>query len=128
MITQGLSHHELSLITKILDEHKAEYQVDAAGGGDDVKVRGGRGDASFYQIDIPADQFSKLPEVAQAKLANLGIFPEMEAPDFTEEAPKVKSAEDATRVRNNMKKFEKILILILAAMALSFVAKVLRNQ
>lgn len=128
MITQGLSHHELSLITKILDEHKAQYHVDAAGGADEVKVRGGRGDTSFYQIDIPGDQYNKLPAQAKSKLENLGIYPEMEAPDFSEESPQTKTPADATRVRNNMKKFEKILIVILAAMALSFVARVLKNQ
>lgn len=128
MITQGLSHHEITLITKILDEHKVEYHVDAAGGADEVKVRGGRGDTSFYQIEIPSDQFNKLPQAAQEKLFNLGIYPEMEAPDFTEEAPKEKKQVDATKVRNNMKKFEKVFIVIMVAMAAAFVAKVIREQ
>lgn len=128
MITQGLSNHEITLITKILDDHKVEYHVDAAGGADEVKVRGGRGDTSFYQIEIPSEEFSKLPVDAIHKLANLGIYPEMEAPDFSEEAPKEKKVADATKVRNNMKKFEKIFIVIMIAMVAAFVAKVIREQ
>lgn len=127
MITMGLSNHEINLITKILDEHKVQYHVDAAGGADEVKVRGGRGDTSFYQIEIDDAGFAGLPQAAQEKLANLGIYPEMEAPDFSEEAPKSEKVVDATRVRNNMKKMEKIFIVILAAMALAFVARVMKH-
>ena len=128
MITQGLSQHEINLITTVLDEHHVDYHVDAAGGADSVKVRGGRGDASFYQIEIPSDQYEKLSVTAKSKLESLGIYPEMEAPDFTAEEPKIKSIADATKVRNNMKKFEKIFILVMIAMGLSFVYKVLSNR
>ena len=128
MITQGLSQHEINLITKVLDEHHVEYHVDAAGGADAVKVRGGRGDASFYQIEIPSEQYEKLSVGAKSKLESLGIFPEMEAPDFTAEEPKVKTVADATKVRNNMKKFEKVFILVMIAMGLSFVYKVMNHR
>lgn len=124
----GLSQHEINLITKVLDEHKVQYHVDAAGGTDEVKVKGGRGDTSFYQIEIDDAGFASMPAAAQQKLANLGIYPEMEAPDFSDEAPSEKKQVDATRVRNNMKKMEKIFIVILAAMALAFVARVMRHQ
>ena len=37
MITVGLSQHEINLITKVLDEHKVEYHVDAAGGANSAQ-------------------------------------------------------------------------------------------
>ena len=128
MITQGLSEHEINLITKVLDEHHVDYHVDAAGGADSVKVRGGRGDASFYQIEIPSDQYEKLSVSAKSKLESLGIYPEMEAPDFTAEETKVKTVADVTKVRNNMKKFEKIFIVVMIGMGLAFVYKVMTNR
>ena len=69
MITVGLSQHEINLITKILDEHKVEYHVDAAGGAENVheaKVKGGRGDTSFYQIDIHDGQYDLLSASANS--------------------------------------------------------------
>ncbi len=122
MITIGLSQHEISLITQILDKHHATYHVDAAGGSaEDVKVRAGRGDTSFYQIEIPASEFEKLPQSAKNQLEALGIYPEMEVPDFSEtEVPHYKPS-DATQVRNKFKKLEKVLMLgILILMALGF--------
>ena len=130
MITQGLSQHEINLISKILDEHKVRYQVGAAGSAEEVKVRGGRGDTSFYMIEIHDGDFeSLLPQGAKIKLADLGIYPEMEAPDFSEEAPKeTKPAKDPEQVKKNLKKMEYIFIAVLMVMALAFVRKVMSEQ
>ena len=112
MITVGLSQHEINLITKILEEHKAQYHVDAVGGStENVKAKGGRGDTSFYQIEIPNSEFDKLPVSAKSKLEALGIYPELEAPDFDEIAPEKFKPSDATHVRNKFKKVERFLIL-----------------
>lgn len=129
MITVGLSQHEINLITKVLDEHKVEYHVGTAGGADDVKVRGGRGDASFYQIEIHDGQFAALPAGAKAKLEAMGIYPEMEAPDFSDDyTPSAKKALDPVKAKKAMKSFEIIFILIMVGMFASFVMKVMREQ
>jgi hypothetical protein len=123
MITIGLSQHEIKLITQILDSHSATYHVDAAGGSaDEVKVRAGRGDTSFYQIEIPASEYEKLPSPAKQKLEALGIYPEMEMPDFTETESVHYKPSDATQVRNKFKKLEKVLMLaIMILMVLGFI-------
>lgn len=128
MITLGLSQHEINLITKILDEHKVQYLVGAAGGAEEVKVRGGRGDTSFYQIEIHDGQFNALPASAKAKLESYGIYPEMEAPDFSEEPPKEKKAVDVEKNKKNMKIFERVFIVAMILMAAAFVRKVLTEQ
>jgi hypothetical protein len=130
MITQGLSQHEINLITKILDQYKVRYQVGAAGSADEVKVKGGRGDASFYMIEIhDADFESLLTEHAKMKLADLGIYPEMEAPDFAEEVQKeTKPAKDPEQVKKNLKKMEYIFIAVFILMALAFVRRVINEQ
>ncbi len=111
MITIGLSQHEINLITKILDQHKTQYHVDAAGGStENVKAKGGRGDTSFYQIEIPNDEFNKLPDTAKSKLADLGIYPELEAPDFDEVAQEHYKPSDATEVRNKFKKVQNVVM------------------
>lgn len=117
MITVGLSQHEINMITKILDEHKAEYHVDAAGGStENVKASGKRGDTSFYQIEIPHEEYMKLPVSAKAKLENLGIYPEMEEPDFSETPVENYKPSDATKVRSNFKKVERFLMLAFVVM------------
>jgi hypothetical protein len=117
MITVGLSQHEINLITKILEEHKAEYHVDAAGGSsDNVKASGKRGDTSFYQIEIPHDEYMKLPASAKSKLENLGIYPEMEEPDFSDTPAETYKPSDATKVRSNFKKVERFLMLAFVVM------------
>lgn len=116
MITVGLSQHEINLITKILDEHKVEYHVDAAGGAEGIqeaKVKGGRGDTSFYQIDIHDGQYDLLPVSAKSKLEGLGIYPEMEVPDFSEEAPKEKKMVDPVVTKNRLKVFERAFIVLM---------------
>jgi hypothetical protein len=130
MITQGLSQHEINLITKILTEYKVRYQVGAVGSADEVKVRGGRGDTSFYMIEIHDGDFeSLLPEQAKFKLADLGIYPEMEAPDFSEETPKeTKPIKDPEKIKKNMKIMEYSFIAGLILMALAFVRKVMVEQ
>jgi hypothetical protein len=128
MITVGLSQHEINLITKILDEHKVEYHVDAAGGADNVneaKVKAGRGDTSFYQIDIHDGQFNLLPPSAKSKLEGLGIFPEMEAPDFSEEEPKEKKIVDPVKSKARLKMFERIFIILMVAGIAMFVKRVM---
>lgn len=117
MITVGLSQHEINLITKILDEHKAEYHVDAAGGSaENVKASGKRGDTAFYQIEIPHDEYVKLPAHAKAKLENLGIYPEMEEPDFSETPAETYKPSDATKVRKKFKTVERYLMLAFVIM------------
>lgn len=116
MITMGLSQHEINLITKILDEHKVEYHVDAAGGSEnaqEAKVKAGRGDASFYQIDIHDGQFGLLPPNAKSKLEGLGIYPEMEAPDFSEEIPKEQKVVDPIKSQQRLKKIERAFIVMM---------------
>jgi hypothetical protein len=122
MITIGLSQHEITLITQILEKHGVSYHVDAAGGSaDEVNVRAGRGDTSFYQIEIPGAEFDKLPVSAKGQLEALGIYPEMEIPDFSETEKSNYQPSDATQVRNKFKKLEKVLMLgILILMALGF--------
>lgn len=130
MITQGLSQHEINLISKILDEYKVRYQVGAAGSADDVKVKGGRGDTSFYMIEVHDGDFETLlPQQAKMKLADLGIYPEMEAPDFSEEAPKEnKPAKDPEKIKKNMKIMEYSFIAVLVLMAIMFIRKVITEQ
>jgi hypothetical protein len=129
MITQGLSQHEINLISKILDEHKVRYQVGTAGSTDEVKVRGGRGDTSFYMIEIHDGDFEAiLTEAAKMKLADLGIYPEMEAPDFSDEPKPEKPAKDIEAHKKNMKKIEYGIIAVLVLMALAFVRKVISEQ
>lgn len=130
MITQGLSQHELNLITKILDEHKVRYAVGTAG-GTEVKVKGGRGDASFYAIEVSDEDFEKLlPANAKMKLADLGIYPEMEAPDFSEPEVKedAKLKKDPEVVKQNMKKIEYIFIAVLVLGLVMFIRKVINEQ
>ena len=128
MITVGLSQHEINLITKILDEHKAEYHVDAAGGSaENVKASGRRGDTAFYQIEIPHDEYAKLPAAAKAKLENLGIYPEMEEPDFSETPVENYKPSDATKVRSNFKKVERFLMLaVVAVLAFGFLYQAMK--
>lgn len=127
MITVGLSQHEINLIAKILDEHKVQYHVDAAGGADEVKVKGGRGDTSFYQIEIHDGQYDALPASAKAKLESYGIYPEMEAPDFSHEPPKQKPAVDIEKHKKTMKTFERVFIVAMVLMAAAFVRKILNG-
>lgn len=129
MITVGLSQHEINLITKVLDEHKAEYHVDAAGGSaENVKASGKRGDTSFYQIEIPHAEYEKLPASAKSKLENYGIYPEMEEPDFSDEPSKeTYKSSDATKVRKNFKKVERVILLAFAVMmAIGFMYRALK--
>jgi hypothetical protein len=88
MITVGLSWHELERITKVLDEHSLHYNVDAQDDGEDKQKaalkKGARGSSAFYQIDIPDAEYNKLPSSARLKLEGLGIYPEMEMPQFEE--------------------------------------------
>lgn len=129
MITQGLSKHEITLITQILDEHGVQYQVGATGGAEGAVVRGGRGDASFYAIEIPGDEFNKLPADAKARLEGLGIYPEVEVPDFSEESPKKeKSPEEKAALKKSHKKIEIIFISALVIGFLLFVRKVLSER
>jgi hypothetical protein len=129
MITVGLSMHEINLITKILDEHKVQYKVDAAGGSEDVKAKGGRGDTSFYQIEIHDGQFMMMPEADRLKLADLGIYPELEVPDFSqEESIKTKAQKDPEKSKQTMKKFERIFIVVMAIMLMAFIRKVLTEN
>lgn len=117
MITIGLSQHEINLITKVLDEAKAQYHVDAAGGSADaVKAKGGRGDTSFFQIEIPHAEYEKLTPSSKAKLEALGIYPEMEAPDFDDTPSESYKPSDATQVRNKFKKVERFLMLLFVMM------------
>lgn len=117
MITIGLSQHEINLITKVLDEAKALYHVDAAGGSADaIKAKGGRGDTSFFQIEIPHTEYEKLSVSAKSKLEALGIYPEMEAPDFDEVPAESYKPSDATQVRNKFKKVERFLMLVFVIM------------
>ena len=128
MITVGLSQHEINLITKILDEHKVEYHVDAAGGAENVheaKVKGGRGDTSFYQIDIHDGQYDLLSASAKSKLEGLGIYPEMEAPDFSEESPKEKIVLDPVKSKSRLKIFERIFIVVMLIGIITFVKRVM---
>ena len=130
MITQGLSQHEINLISKILDDYKVRYQVGAAGSAEEVKVRGGRGDTSFYMIEIHDGDFETLlPQPAKLKLADLGIYPEMEAPDFSDEVPKeTKPTKDPEKIKKNMKIMEYSFIAVLVLMAIMFVRKVITEQ
>jgi flagellar biosynthesis/type III secretory pathway M-ring protein FliF/YscJ len=128
MITVGLSQHEITLITKVLDEHKVQYHIDAAGGAAEVKMKGGRGDTSFYQIEIHDGQFNSLPAQAKAKLESLGIYPEMEAPDFSDEPVKEKKKLDTVKAGKTMKNFERIFIVVMVLMLAAFVKKVIENQ
>lgn len=128
MITVGLSQHEINLITKILDEHKVQYHVDTAGGADEVKVRGGRGDTSFYQIEIHDGQFNALPASAKAKLEGYGIYPEMEAPDFSAEPVKEKSPVDVEKSKKTLKTFERFAIIALVAGLVMFIKRVLETN
>ncbi len=129
MITIGLSQHEINLITKILDEHKVEYHIGTAGGAQEVKVKGGRGDTSFYQIEIHDGQFNALPASAKSKLEGLGIYPEMEAPDFSQEyEPSAKKALDPVKAKKTMKTFEIVFMIAMVGMFTAFIVKVLKNQ
>jgi hypothetical protein len=128
MITVGLSQHEINLITKVLDEHKVQYHVDAAGGSEnahEAKVKGGRGDTSFYQIEIHDGQFEMLPASAKSKLEGLGIYPEMEAPDFSEEAPKEKKTIDPVKAKKTLKTFERVFIAAMLLGIAAFIKKVM---
>jgi hypothetical protein len=127
MITVGLSQHEINLITKILDKYQAHYHVDAIGGStNNIKARGGRGDTSFYQIEIPQTEFEKLPASAKSELENLGIYPELEAPSFEFENSEVFKPSSATVVRNKFKRMERILIMVfLIMMSFGFIYRVL---
>lgn len=125
MITQGLSYHEITLITKILDEYQVKYHVDAAGGEEAVKLKGGRGDASFYQIEIPSGEFEKLPENMKAKLENYGIYPEMEEPDFSEDYTPKKSTVDPEKIKSSAKMVERIFIVAMITGVLLFIKKVM---
>jgi len=131
MITVGLSQHEINLISKILEEHKVEYHVDAAGGSENAhqttKVKGGRGDTSFYQIEIHDGQFAALPPGAKSKLESLGIYPEMEAPDFSEEATQEKKISDPVKTKNRLKILERFFIMLMVLGIVAFVRKVM-NQ
>jgi hypothetical protein len=63
------------------------------------------------------------------KLADLGIYPEMEAPDFSEEAPKEnKLARDPEKIKKNMKIMEYSFIAVLVLMAIMFIRKVITEQ
>jgi hypothetical protein len=128
MITMGLSQHEINLITKILDEHKVEYHVDAAGGsqdGQEAKVKAGRGDASFYQIDIHDGQLGLLPANAKSKLEGLGIYPEMEAPDFSEEIPKDQKLIDPIKSQQRLKKIERAFIVMMLLGIALFIKRIM---
>ena len=130
MITVGLSQHEINLITKVLDEHKVEYHIDAAGGANsahEAKVKGGRGDTSFYQIEIHDGQFDSLPMSAKSKLEGLGIYPEMEAPDFSEDAPKEKPISDPVKTKNRLKIFERIFIVLMVLGVGMFIKRVMEQ-
>lgn len=129
MITVGLSQHEINLITKILDEHKAEYHVDAAGGStENVKASGKRGDTSFYQIEIPQTEYDKLPAHAKSKLENLGIYPEMEEPDFSEAPAETYKPSDATKVRKKFKTVERyLMIAFVIMMSIGFMYRALKH-
>jgi hypothetical protein len=121
MITVGLSWHELERITKILDEHTLHYNVDAQDDGEDKQKTGAkktaaRGSSAFYQIDIPDTEYDKLPAGARLKLEGLGIYPEMQTPEF-EEAPEVltqKVASSPTTYQLIMKYIFPIACIILA--------------
>jgi hypothetical protein len=122
MITVGLSQHEIDRIVKILEENSVSFQVGATESvskeeeSEDTakdakpKSRGQRGHTAFYQIEIPQEEYEKLPPAARLKLEGLGIYPEMEAPNF-DEVEEYQSS-DATAVRNKLKKMEKPLNLI----------------
>ncbi len=126
MITVGLSQHELNLITKILDEHNVEYHIGAAG-EEETKVQAGRGNTSFYQIDINDEQFNALESTVKSKLENLGIYGEMEVPDFSEEH-KVKKTLDPIKAKKTVKMVERIFIAAMIFGILAFVRKVLNEQ
>lgn len=131
MITAGLSQHEINLITKILDDHKVQYHVDAVGGSEnahEAKVKGGRGDTSFYQIEIHDGELAALPANAKSKLENLGIYPEMEAPDFSEEAPSEKKIVDPIKSQSRMKNIERVFIAVMILGIVAFVRKVMNEQ
>jgi hypothetical protein len=122
MITVGLSWHELERITKILDEHTLHYNVDAQDDGGDNQKTGpkktaARGSSAFYQIDIPDSEYDKLPSGARLKLEGLGIYPEMETPQF-EEAPEVQAQKTTplppTTYQLLMKYFFPIACILLA--------------
>lgn len=127
MITVGLSQHELNLITKILDEHNVEYHIGAAG-EEETKVQAGRGNTSFYQIDINDEQFNALSAATKSKLENLGIYGEMEVPDFSEEEPKVKKTLDPVKAKKTVKLVERIFIAAMLFGILAFVRKVFNEQ
>lgn len=129
MITQGLSQHEINLISKILDEYRIQYQIAASGGAEGAIIRGGRGDASFYSIEIPQSEYDKLPPAAKGNLENLGIYPEMEAPVFVEEKPKQeKPAEEVASLKKKHKRIEYAIIAGLLIGLLFFVKKVVSEQ
>lgn len=128
MITVGLSQHEINLITKVLDEHKVEYHVDAAGGAqnaNEAKVKAGRGDTSFYQIEIHDGQYNLLPTSAKSKLEGLGIYPEMEAPDFNDELPEAQKVVDPIKSQNRLKTFERVFIGLMLLGIAAFVKRVM---
>jgi len=128
MITQGLSQHEISLITKILDEQGVEYQVGSTQ-GDEHKPKGGRGDASFYFIEIANENFAKLTPTAASKLENLGIFPEMDAPDFSDDPVDPNLPEvDLAAVKKKHKMIERIIIIALLTGLAMFVKKVMESN
>jgi hypothetical protein len=126
MITVGLSQHELNLITKILDEHNVEYHIGAAG-EEETKVQAGRGNTSFYQIDINDEQFSTLSAAVKSKLENLGIYGEMEVPDFSEAEP-VKKTLDPVKAKRTVKMVERIFIAAMLFGIVAFVRKVFNEQ
>jgi glycerophosphoryl diester phosphodiesterase len=129
MITQDLSHHEITLISKILEEHNVHYEVSATDRNEGTKVRGGRGDASFYSIEISQPEYEKLPASAKTKLEKLGIYPEMEAPFFDEAEPKEeKPAEEIAKLKKQHKTTEYIIIAAMVAGILWFVKKVITEQ
>lgn len=127
MITVGLSQHELNLITKILDESNVEYHI-AAAGEEETKVQAGRGNTSFYQIDINDAQFSALSDSAKSKLENLGIYAEMDAPDFSEEEPVSKKTLDPVKAKKTVKMVERIFIAAMIFGLVAFIRKVLNEQ
>lgn len=121
MITVGLSWHELERITKILDEHSLHYNVDAQDDGEDkeksaTKKTAARGSSAFYQIDIADSEYLKLPAAAKTKLEGLGIYPEMEIPQFEEtvETKDPKVVAPPTTYQLIMKYFFPIACILLA--------------
>lgn len=92
MLYTGLNENEIAKITKILDEHKINYDVSVHEEAverinnlseeerDKFRRQAKRSGQSLMQIEIEHIEFSKIPTVMKDRLHALGIFEEGESP------------------------------------------------